>query len=341
MKAVYMEEPGSICLIDLPQPICGRDEVLIRIHRVGLCGTDLQSYRGIAALTSFPLVPGHELGGEIVSCGTDVPAGLFNSGDRVTVKPYFNCGHCYPCSIGRINCCENSKTMGVQLQKGALCEYIAVPYGNVLKCGDLSYEEIALIEPLAVGAHLVSRAGIEAGEYVLVFGCGVIGSGAIAAAYCRGAKVIAADIASEKFETAKAMGAYACINPAKQDLKQEIARITNGAGVFAALEAIGLPETMATAIEAVNYAGRVGYVGYSKKPLEANATLIVKKELTIIGSRNALIEEFQTVKDNIASKKLDFKRLISRTYTPEKAAVAFAAWDKNPNNFVKIQINFL
>lgn len=340
MRAVYMKEPGSVSVIDIPRPEVKNEDVLIRVHRVGLCGTDLQSYRGVAALTNFPLVPGHELGGEVVSCGRDVPANMFPLGDHVTVKPYFNCGHCYPCGIGRINCCENSRTMGVQMQEGALCDYICVPYGNVMRCGGLSYDEIALIEPLSVGAHLVTRVNISEGEYVLVFGCGVIGSGAISAAYFKGAKVIAVDIASEKFETAMAMGAAACINPREQDLQEEVARITNGAGVSAALEAIGVPGTMAEAVNIVNFAGRVGYVGYCKKPLELNATLIVQKELTIAGSRNSTIEEFERVKDNISKDKLDFKRLISATYTPADTAEAFARWDAAPSSFIKIQISF-
>lgn len=340
MRAVYMKEPGNVSLIEVAMPEVKEDDVLIRIHRVGLCGTDLQSYKGVAALTNFPLIPGHELGGEVVSCGKAVPEELFQAGDHVTVKPYFNCGHCYPCAIGRINCCENSRTMGVQMQEGALSDYIAVPYGNVLKCGGMSYEEIALIEPLSVGAHLVTRANITEGEYVLVFGCGVIGSGAISAAYFRGAKVIVADIASEKFETAKAMGAIACINPQEQDLREEIDRITNGAGVSVALEAIGIASTMAEAINVVNFAGRVGYVGYCKKPLEINATLIVKKELTIVGSRNSTIEEFTRVQENISTGRLDFKRLISATYKPTDAPKAFAQWEATPGNFVKIQIDF-
>lgn len=340
MRAVYMKEPGNVALIDIAKPQPQSGDVMIRVHRVGLCGTDLQSYRGVAALTNFPLVPGHELGGEVISWGDAVPQNLFTKGERVTVKPYFNCAHCYPCSIHRINCCENSRTMGVQMQDGALCDYIAVPYQNVLACGNLDYDEIALIEPLSVGAHLVSRANIADGEYVLIFGCGVIGSGAISAAYFRGAKVIVADIADEKKDTAMAMGAFAFVNPKKQDLKAEISRLTGGAGVVAALECIGIADTMAQAIEAVNFAGRVGYVGYSKKPLEANATLIVQKELTVVGSRNALIDEFVCVKDNIATGRLDFKRLVSATYTPDRAAEAFSEWDRHPGNFVKIQISF-
>lgn len=340
MKAVYMSKPWDVTVIEKDAPAVKPQDVLIRIHRVGLCGTDLQSYRGVAALTNYPLIPGHELGGEVVSCGPEVPVGLFHAGDRVTVKPYFNCGHCYPCSIDRINCCENSRTMGVQMQEGALCELISVPYGNVMQCGDLSYEEIALIEPLSVGAHLVSRANVSEGEFVLVFGCGVIGSGAISAAHFRGAKVIVADIADEKKATADAMGAYAFVNPQTQNLKEEIDRITDGAGVSVALEAIGIRSTMAEAIEAVNFAGRVGYVGYSKLPIEANATLIVKKELTIVGSRNALIDEFHSVMQNISARKLDFKRLISATYPVDEAPKAFADWDASPGNITKIQISF-
>ena len=340
MRAVYMQEPGKVSVIELPEPKAGPEDVLIRVHRVGLCGTDLQSYRGVAALTNFPLVPGHEIGGEVVGCGEAVPEGAFAPGEHVTVKPYFNCGHCYPCSIGRINCCENSRTLGVQMQNGALCDMIAVPYGNVMKCPGLDYDDIALIEPLSVGAHLVFRAGVQQDEYVLVFGCGVIGSGAASAAYFKGAKVIVADIAHEKFDTAKAMGAIACVDPQTQDLPKEIERITGGAGVYVALEAIGLASTMANAIEVVNYAGRVGYVGYSKRPVEANATLIVKKELTIVGSRNARIEEFESVKANISSHRLDFGKLISATYPVADAPQAFADWDATPGKFTKIQISF-
>ena len=137
-----------------------------------------------------------------------------------------------------------------------------------------------------------------------------------------------------------AMGAVGFINPQKQDLRQEIDRITGGAGVSVALECIGIAATMAQAIEIVNFAGRVGYVGYSKKPLEANATLIVKKELTIVGSRNALIDEFICVKENLSKGKLDFRRLVSAVYPPDKAFEAFAQWDQHPGDFVKIQIDF-
>lgn len=335
-----MKKPGEVSLISIDKPTVCKGEVLLKIHRVGLCGTDLQSYRGIAALTNFPLIPGHELSGQVVSYDTNVPSELFDIGDRVTVKPYFNCGHCYPCMINRINCCENSQTMGVQLKNGALCEYVAVPYQNIIKCNSLDYDEIALIEPLSVGMHLVSRANVTAGEYVLVFGCGVIGSGAISAAYFRGAKVILADIAGEKFDTARQMGAIACINPQTEDLQEQINEITGGAGVSVVLECIGLSSTMEEAINIVNYAGRVGYVGYSKKNLNADATQIVKKELTIVGSRNAVINEFISVRNNIKKHELDYKKLVSATYKPEQVGEAFRDWDLHPNNFIKIQIAF-
>ena len=327
MKAVYMREPWEVSTIELPEPIMKPDEILIRVQRVGLCGTDLHSYRGSMALTNYPLVPGHELSG-------------FVAGDGVTVKPYFNCGHCYPCRIGRIHCCENSRTMGVQMREGAMCEFISVLWDHVFKCGDLTFEEIALIEPLAVGSHLTNRAGVAAGENVLVYGCGLIGLGAIAAAYVQGARVIAVDIADEKFETARAMGASACINSRTQDVRNEVERLTQGEGLAAVLEAVGLGETMAQAVELVNFAGRVGLIGYGSGDFPVDENLIVKKELTIVGARNATTDEFRTVIEQMTSRRLDFSKLVSAVYPPDKAKGAFSDWHEHPDRFVKIQIQF-
>ena len=340
MKTVYMCGPRDVSTIEVPSPELRPGDILIRVQRVGLCGTDLHSYRGSMALTRYPVIPGHEMGGYVLAVGAEVPEGLFAEGDRVTVKPYFNCGACYPCRIGRINCCKNSRTMGVQMREGAMSDYVSVPYDHVFKCGDLSYEEIALIEPLAVGAHLANRAGIAAGENVLVYGCGLIGLGAIAAAYFAGANVIAVDIADEKFETAAAMGAKACINSRKQDLEREVERLTNGVGLAAVLEAVGLGETMAQAVELVNFAGRVGLIGYGKGDFPVDENKIVQKELDIIGARNAVTEEFLAVIENMTSRKLDFSKLVSAVYPAEKAKDAFEDWDKNPDRFVKIQIQF-
>lgn len=338
MRAVYMAGPGDVSTVEYPPCTAGKEDVLIRVHRVGLCGTDLQSYRGIAALTQFPLVPGHEVGGEVISCGKEVPAGMFFPGEHVTVRPYFHCGHCYPCRVGRINCCENSRTMGVQLSQGALRDMIAVPYQNVVHGGELSYEECAIIEPLAVGAHLVNRTQVTAGENVLVFGCGIIGTGVIAAACRKGARVILAEIAREKFAFAQSLGAV-CIDPQTQDLRTEVDRLTDGAGVSVALEAIGCAQTMESAIDLVNFAGRVGYVGYCKDQISLCASSIVKKELTIVGSRNALSQEFEEVRACLAAHRIS-NALVSGVYPVNETAKAFADWDAHPGNVMKIQISF-
>lgn len=340
MRAVYMREPWDVSTVELPKPVMKADEVLIRVQRVGLCGTDLHSYRGVMALTKYPVIPGHELSGSVADIGAEVPEGLFAEGDRVTVKPYFNCGHCYPCRIGRIHCCENSRTMGVQMREGAMCDFISVPWDHVFKCGGLSFEEIALVEPLAVGAHLSGRAEVRAGENVLVFGCGLIGLGAIAAAYFQGARIIAVDIADEKFETARAMGASVCINSRKQDLRRELAQAIQGEDLPVVLETVGLGETMAQAVELVSFAGRVGLIGYGSGDFPVDENLIVKKELSIVGARNAASSEFRTVIEQMSSRRLDYSKLVSAVYAPDEAKNAFSDWNEHPDRFVKIQIQF-
>lgn len=339
MKSVFMDAPRSVSVRERPLPTPGGEDVLIKVHAVGLCGTDLHSYRGLGDLAIFPLVPGHELGGEVARVGSAVPAGLFSPGQAVTVKPYFNCGACYPCRIGRVNCCKNSKTMGVQKPEGALSEYVAVPYRNVIPCDGLSYPLIALIEPLCIGEHLVSRTQVQSGESVLVLGCGMIGLGAIAACRKRGAAVIAADVADNKLALAKSVGASFTVNTQTENLGERL-RACFGEPVKVAIEAIGLPATMLQAVQAVDYGGRVGFVGYGSGELKLNSNEMIRKELTVACSRNALRDDFFHVRDNMLSGGLPYETLISAAYPADRAAEAFADWDAAPDRFTKIQIGF-
>ncbi len=338
MKCIYMPQPEKVYTHEVDIPIYGEEDVLIKVHTVGLCGTDLHSYRGSAALTKYPLIPGHEIGGHIVSLGKKVPA-TYKENMKVTVKPYFNCGVCYSCSIQRINACKDSVTLGVQIP-GALCEYIAVNFNNVITCSDLSYEELALIEPLAVGTHLSNRTKVCSSDIVLVFGCGVIGLGAISACYLKGATVIAVDIADKKLELAKHMGAEYVINSKKQDVEKIVNEITRGQGAHVVLEAIGFNETMAQSIELVSFSGRVGYVGYGSGNLHLNSNVVVKKELNISGSRNSMHSEFIDVIQNLSYHKLPFHRLITEKFIANDAAKAFELWNKNQDVYTKIQIIF-
>lgn len=339
MKSIVMEAPRTIRIREQPLPAVGGQDIRIKVHAVGLCGTDLHSYRGLGDLAIFPLVPGHELGGEVCEIGAQVPPGLFSLGQAVTVKPYFNCGSCYTCRIGRINCCQNSKTMGVQKPEGALSEYVSVRYQNVIPCDGLSYPLIALIEPLCIGQHLVSRTSVGPGETVLVIGCGMIGLGAIAACAKRGATVVAADIAEGKLALAKQVGARYTVHTKEEDLEQKLQEYLGGA-VQVAIEAVGLPATMAQAVRLVSYGGRVGFVGYGSGELKLDSNEMIRKELSIFASRNALQDDFYDVRDNILAGGLPYETLISATYPADQSAQAFADWDAAPERFTKIQILF-
>ncbi|MBN1582021.1 MAG: zinc-binding alcohol dehydrogenase family protein [Anaerolineae bacterium] len=313
----------------------GPEDVLLELQYVGLCGSDLNAYRGSFALVTYPLIPGHELSTVVLDKGCQVPDSL-QAGDKVTVLPYTQCDVCPACRAGRPNCCQFNQTLGVQ-RPGALCERIAVPYTKLYKSDLLTQQELALVEPMSVGYHAANRGQVSEMDDVLAIGCGTIGIGVVAAAARKGAKVIAVDIDDDKLALAKEFGAQYTINSIDQDVLEAVAQLTNGEGVNVAIEAVGLPQTFRIAIEAVCYAGRVVYVGYAKRDVTFDTTDFVRKELDIRGSRNAL-RVFPAVIKMIEQRAWPFSKLISRTYPFDLAGQALADWDADPGRFTKILI---
>jgi len=177
MKAVKIIKPGVVKLVELNKPKVSVKEILIKLKALGLCGSDLKTYQGQNQMVIYPRIPGHEIAGEIVQTGEEVPS-EFQVGRLVTVSPYTSCGKCVACQQGRVNCCPYNQTLGVQ-RDGAAVEFITVPYSKVFLAGDLPEEQIACIEPLSVGWHATNRAQIRSEDIVLVFGCGMIGLGVI------------------------------------------------------------------------------------------------------------------------------------------------------------------
>jgi threonine dehydrogenase-like Zn-dependent dehydrogenase len=337
MKAVQIKEPGSVTLVDQPLPSAGPGEVLLKVEVLGLCGSDLNSFRGTFPMVRYPVIPGHEISATISALGSDVPAGL-QVGQRVTVMPYQACGHCTACAAGRPNCCRENRTMGVQ-RDGAALEYLAVPYQKVLPAGSLGPEETACVEPLSVGWHAVQRLQVLPGERVLVLGCGVIGLGAVAAAAFQGAKVIAADVDDGKLGKAEALGATELINSAKADLAERVLALTDGDGAEAVVEAAGLAQTSLAAVEAACFGGRVALIGYVKGPVPLETKWFVSKELDVLGSRNALESDFRDVLGMLATGRVDVVPLISRRYPLEEAGRALVEWDRAPNEVTKILLH--
>ena len=331
MKTFEINAPGSAALVDRTRPVVNGNEVLLQVKLVGMCGTDLTTFRGGNAMVEFPRVPGHEVAATVVSGGTLAP------GTAVTVSPYTHCGACASCRRGRVNACRRNQTLGVQ-RDGAMTEYISMP-AEVLYTANLSLKELALVEPLTVGAHAVARGRVTSSDTVAVFGCGGIGLGAIAASAFRGARTIAIDMDDKKLEIARQAGASELINTGREDLHQRLVGIT-GDGPDVVIEAIGLPLTFRAAVEEVAFTGRVVYIGYAKEPVSYETRLFVQKELDILGSRNALPEDFAEVIRMLEAGRFPVEDAVSAIVSPEEAAATLASWSANPGKFTKIMVQF-
>jgi threonine dehydrogenase-like Zn-dependent dehydrogenase len=274
--------------------------------------------------------------GVIAAKGEKVPESI-NEGDRVMLSPYSHCGVCPACRVGRTNCCQFNQTLGVQ-RDGALTRRFAIHYSQALPSKILSFEELALVEPMSVGYHAANRGQVTEMDTVLVIGCGTIGIGVISAAARKGATVIATDIDDGKLEIAKRFGAQYTVNSTQQDVLAAMGELTDHEGVSVAIEAVGLPETFRLAVDAVAYAGRVVYVGYAKKEVTYDTTNFVRKELDIRGSRNAL-RVFPAVIKMMEKRQQPFKELITRIYPFDETVQAFRDWDAAPGSFTKILID--
>ena len=336
MKALSIVSSGRTEPCETEDRAPGAGEVKIRVSRIGLCGTDLNTFRGLNPLVTYPRIPGHEIGGEVVTLGADVSN--CRVGDKVVVVPYTECGGCAACRSGRFNACENNQTLGVQ-RDGAMSSFFVSSARKILVCNDLSFDELALVEPLAVGMRTARRAQVDVGESVAVFGCGVIGLGAIAAAAAMGGRVVAIDIDDRKKDIALACGAERFVNSTKEDISTLAQQIDGGRGPAVVIEAVGAEATYTAAIALVAFAGRVVYVGYAKKPIAFDTSLFVKKELDIRGSRNATARDFSAVLSLLEQKRYPTERLITAHYPLDKAGQALQDWANDPGGVTKFMID--
>ena len=338
MKAIQISEPSVMKVIDMAEPTMGDNEVLLKMRYVGFCGSDLNTFRGGNPMVKMPVVPGHEVGAEIVKVGSNVPDGL-KPGMTVTVNPYTNCGKCASCRNGRVNACEHNETLGVQ-RWGAMCEYIALPWEKVIPATQLTPRTCALIEPMSVGFHAVNRAQVTDIDVVMVIGCGMVGMGAVVRSALRGATVIAADIDDEKLALAKEMGATYAINTKTEDVHARLLELTAGFGPDVVIEAVGSPMTYQMAVNEVAFTGRVVCIGYAKSEVSFQTKYFVQKELDIRGSRNAQPSDFRAVIHYLERGTCPVDRLISNEVKPEEALDAMQEWLANPGKVFRILVDF-
>lgn len=338
MKAIQIPAPADLRVVDIEKPEVKSGEVLLKIKYVGFCGSDLNTFLGRNPMVKLPVIPGHEVGATIEAVGTNVPAG-FMADMPVTVNPYTNCGTCAACRNGRVNACEHNETFGVQ-RNGAMSEYLSLPWQKVIPADGISPRDCALIEPMSVGFHAVSRGQITDIDTVLVIGCGMIGIGAIVRAALRGATVIAVDLDDEKLALAKRIGADYTINSKTENLHERLQVITNGLGPDVVIEAVGSPATYIMAVNEVAFTGRVVCIGYAKSEVTFQTKYFVQKELDIRGSRNALPEDFRAVVRYLQQGDCPLEEFISNIVHPEEVLNAMQQWSTAPGKVFRILVKF-
>ena len=338
MKAIQISKPYELDVVQLEEPVCGEGEVLLRIRYVGFCGSDLNTWRGGNAMAKASVIPGHEVGAEIAAVGAHVPESL-RPRMTVTVDPYTACGHCASCRNRRFNACEHNETLGVQ-RDGAMREFFVLPWQKIIVAEGLTTKQCALVEPLSVGFHAVDRGQVTDKDVVTVFGCGMIGMGAIVRAALRGATVVAVDIDDEKLEVAKKVGATYVVNSAREDVRERLATLTEGRMADVTVEAVGAPVTQRAAIDCVGFTGRVVFIGYAKDETTFSTRLFVQKELDIRGSRNALPEDFRAVIGWLRRGTCPYDKLITAVVKPEEAADAMKHWHEKPGKVFRILVGF-
>jgi len=312
MKALQLEKPQQFRFIETPEPAApGAGEALVRVQRVGICGTDYSGFLGKMPFFSYPRIPGHELGVEVMAIGPSVTE--VQPGDRCAVEPYLNCGQCFPCRKGAPNCCEKLKVLGVMMD-GGLTERMVLPARKLHPAHRLSPEQCALVETLAIGCHAVNRGNPGAGETVLVIGAGPIGLSVIEFAKLSGAKTIVLDLNEQRLAFVRSkMGVPDTIcaqgdGAALERLKQ----MTGGTLAQVVVDATGSNQSMANAMTYCGFTGRLVYVGIT--PAEVafpHAPVMHRRELTLLASRNALPSDFTRIIQLIESGRIDTRPWIT------------------------------
>lgn len=291
MKSIVCDTPGSLRMEQRPVPVPGEGEVLLRIRRVGICGTDMHIFRGTQPFLSYPRVMGHELSGHIDS----VPAGSrLAVGDQVYVMPYLSCGTCVACRQGKTNCCTRIEVLGVH-RDGGMTEYLALPERFVFKTEGISLDDAAMIEFLAIGAHAVKRGAVDAGKRVLVVGAGPIGMAVMLFASLKGADVTVLDGRADRLQFCRdALGVTRTVQLGDGD-KEQLSDATGGEFFDVVFDATGNIAAMERGLDFVAHGGSYVLVSIVRDRLSFSDPEFHKRETTLLGSRNATVDDFEEV----------------------------------------------
>ena len=338
MKAVYMEKPWNIEISDVQMPKPKEGEALLRVKSAGICGSDIGAFRGTNGLVSYPRIIGHEIAGEVISIPENNKNGI-KPGDRVIVDPYLYCGHCYPCSIGRTNCCVDLKVLGVHVD-GGMAEYFCHPADMLLKVpDDMPWDIIPLAEPLTIALHGIHRLNLKAGEHIAINGAGPIGLLAAMVALHYGAEPIMIDLVKERLDFAKSLGVRHTINLREEDLVEKVSEYTNGRIAECVMEASGANSAIRATLDIVSHAGRIALTGWPKQETPIPTDMITRKEVDVRGARTSA-GEFPEAIDLIYHQKVDARRILTKVISIDEAPETIRDIEKNPGNYMKVNILF-
>ncbi|OXM86753.1 zinc-binding alcohol dehydrogenase family protein [Paenibacillus rigui] len=332
MRQIVCEQIEQFKLVETQEPTLTAGEAIVRIKRIGICGTDLHAYKGNQPFFSYPRVLGHELAGYVEQVGEGVND--LQVGNQVSVIPYLHCGTCIACRNGKTNCCTAMRVLGVH-EDGGMRELVSLPADYLIKTDGLTLDQSAMLEPLSIGAHAVRRSELRAGEIVLVIGAGPIGLGVMILAKQRGATVIAMDINDERLAFClEWAGADHAIH-ALQQPQEQLAALTNGEMPTVVFDATGNGRSMTDSFGLVAHGGKLIYVGLVKADITFHDPEFHKRELTLMGSRNATTEDFNTVRAALESGSIDIERFITHRASFEGMIEQFETWLKPESKVIK------
>jgi 2-desacetyl-2-hydroxyethyl bacteriochlorophyllide A dehydrogenase len=337
MKTLVCTQPGHFQYRNTEKPLPGKGRAIIRIRRIGICGTDLHAFEGTQPYFTYPRILGHELAGDLVAVDG---APDFTAGEQVTIMPYFHCGHCIACRSGKTNCCVDMQVCGVHVD-GGMAEYLSVPSSTLLHGQGLSLEELALVEPLAIGAHGIRRAGVRAGEFVLIIGAGPIGLGTMSFARQAGAEVIALDVNEQRLAFCRdRLQVPHILNATDPMVSEKLKKITRGDMPTVVIDATGNGKAINNAFQYMAHGARFVLIGLQKGDINFSHPEFHKREGTLMSSRNATKADFERVISAIKRGEVDPKTLITNRVHFDQVAEEFPRWLDPKSGVIKAMVGW-
>ncbi|MCH2201159.1 MAG: zinc-binding alcohol dehydrogenase family protein [Fuerstiella sp.] len=339
MRAIRFQEPLRLMHVDVSEPgDPGPGQALVRTHRMGICGTDISGYLGKMPFFSYPRVPGHELGVEVLAVADDVTG--VKVGDRCSVEPYMNCGYCYACRSGHPNCCESLEVIGVMID-GGLCERFLIRAGKLHPSRDLSMEQLAIVETLAIGRHATNRGEPQAGQHVMIIGAGPIGLATLEFTRLSRATITVLDMNPERLQFCKSNYgvAHTILYTGEGTELERALEITNGDRYSVVTDATGSWQSMSNAVQYVAHTGSLVYVGITTQEISFPHPALHKPELTLKASRNALPDDFPAIIELIEDGTINTEPWITHRTTFDSVVDDFDSFTQPETGVIKAVIS--